>query len=97
MDIKVDEISKILRAQIEGYDRQTDLAEVGTIIAVGDGIGRIYGLEKCMAGELLAGPTVATIFASFFTGRMYALGGRGSSRAQDLRDFFRSSYARLQA
>jgi F-type H+-transporting ATPase subunit alpha len=56
MDVKVDEISKILRAQIEGYDRKTDLAEVGTIISVGDGIGRIYGLEKCMAGELLELP-----------------------------------------
>jgi F-type H+-transporting ATPase subunit alpha len=56
MQIKVDEISKIIRQQIEGYDRQTDLAEVGTIVTVGDGIGRIYGLEKCMAGELLELP-----------------------------------------
>ena len=56
MEIKVDEISKIIRQQIEGFDRQTDLAEVGTIISVGDGIGRIYGLEKVMAGELLELP-----------------------------------------
>jgi F-type H+/Na+-transporting ATPase subunit alpha len=56
MEIKVDEISKILRQQIEGYDRQTDLAEVGTIISVGDGIARIYGLEKAMSGELLELP-----------------------------------------
>ncbi|HEX6853038.1 MAG TPA: F0F1 ATP synthase subunit alpha [Candidatus Polarisedimenticolaceae bacterium] len=56
MQIKVDEISKIIRQQIEGYDRQTDLAEVGTIVTVGDGIGRIYGLEKCMSGELLELP-----------------------------------------
>ena len=56
MDIKVDEISKILRQQIEGYDRGTDLAEVGTILSVGDGIGRIYGLEKVMSGELLELP-----------------------------------------
>jgi F-type H+-transporting ATPase subunit alpha len=53
MEIKVDEISKILRQQIEGFDRQMDLAEVGTIISVGDGIARIYGLEKAMSGELL--------------------------------------------
>ena len=56
MQIKVDEISKILRQQIEGYERQTDLAEIGHIVSVGDGIGRIYGLEKAMSGELLELP-----------------------------------------
>jgi F-type H+-transporting ATPase subunit alpha len=56
MEIKVDEISKIIRQQIEGFDRVTDQAEVGTIISVGDGIARIYGLEKAMSGELLELP-----------------------------------------
>jgi len=56
MEIKVDEITKIIRAQIEGYERKADLAEVGTVISVGDGIGRIYGLDKVMAGELLELP-----------------------------------------
>ena len=56
MDIKVDEISKIIRQQIEGYERETDLAEVGTVVSVGDGIARIYGLDKVMAGELLSLP-----------------------------------------
>jgi F-type H+-transporting ATPase subunit alpha len=56
MQIKVDEISKIIRSQIEEYEKKTDLSEVGTVITVGDGIGRIYGLEKCMAGELLELP-----------------------------------------
>jgi F-type H+-transporting ATPase subunit alpha len=56
MEIKVDEISKIIRQQIEGYDRHTSLAEIGTVLAVGDGIARIYGLEKVMAGELLELP-----------------------------------------
>jgi F-type H+-transporting ATPase subunit alpha len=56
MEIKVDEISKVLRQQIEGFARVTDQAEVGTIISVGDGIARIYGLEKAMAGELLELP-----------------------------------------
>ena len=50
MEIKVDEISKIIRQRIEGYDKQTDLAEVGSVISVGDGIGRIYGLDKVMYG-----------------------------------------------
>ncbi len=53
MQIKVDEISKLIRAQIEDFDKKTDLSEVGTVITVGDGIARIYGLEKVMAGELL--------------------------------------------
>ncbi len=56
MEIKVDEISKILRQQIEGFRGQIDLAEVGTIISVGDGIARIHGLEKAMSGELLELP-----------------------------------------
>ena len=56
MEIKVDEISKILRQQIEGFDGKTDLAEVGTIISVGDGIARVYGLQKAMSGELLELP-----------------------------------------
>jgi F-type H+-transporting ATPase subunit alpha len=56
MQIKVDEISKLIRQQIENYERRTDLAEVGTVISVGDGIGRIYGLERCMAGELIELP-----------------------------------------
>ena len=56
MEIKVDEISKIIRQQIEGYDRRADLAEVGTVLSVGDGIARIYGLEKVMYGELLELP-----------------------------------------
>ena len=56
MEIKVDEISKIIRQQIEGFQKTTDQAEVGTVISVGDGICRIYGLEKCMALELLELP-----------------------------------------
>jgi F-type H+-transporting ATPase subunit alpha len=56
MDIKVDEISKIIRERIDGYEKQTDMAEVGTVISVGDGIARIYGLEKAMSLELLELP-----------------------------------------
>ncbi len=56
MQIKVDEISKIIRQQIEGFDRQTDLAEVGSVLSVGDGIARVYGLEKAMSMELLELP-----------------------------------------
>ena len=54
--IKTDEISKILKAQLEGFESRLDVAEVGYVTSVGDGIARIYGLEKVMAGELLAFP-----------------------------------------
>ena len=56
MEIKVGEISKVLRQRIEAFDRTTDQAEVGSIVSVGDGIARIYGLERAMAGELLELP-----------------------------------------
>jgi len=54
--IKADEISKILREQIENYEQTVAVDEVGAIISVGDGIARIHGLEKVMAGEMLAFP-----------------------------------------
>jgi len=56
MEIKVDEISKLIRQQIEGFDKHIDQSEVGTVISVGDGIARIYGLEKAMYLELLELP-----------------------------------------
>jgi F-type H+-transporting ATPase subunit alpha len=51
--IKSDEIIESLRSQIEGFERDIDVSEVGTVMKVGDGIARIHGLEKVMAGELL--------------------------------------------
>ncbi len=55
-NIKADEISKILREQIENYEQTVSVDEVGAIISVGDGIARIHGLEKVMAGEMLSFP-----------------------------------------
>ena len=51
--IRADEITSILRHEIENYDRAIDVSEVGTIMSVGDGIARIHGLDKVMAGELI--------------------------------------------
>jgi F-type H+-transporting ATPase subunit alpha len=51
--IRADEISKIIREQIEHYDRGVTVTEVGSVISVGDGVARIHGLENVMAGELL--------------------------------------------
>ena len=56
MQIKASEIADIIRRQIEGHETTIDLAEVGTVISVGDGIARIYGLDGVMAGELLEFP-----------------------------------------
>jgi F-type H+-transporting ATPase subunit alpha len=54
--IKPDEITKILRAQIANYEQAVAVEEVGTVISVGDGIARVYGLEKAMYGEMLSFP-----------------------------------------
>jgi F-type H+-transporting ATPase subunit alpha len=54
--IKAGEISEIIKRQLAGYEAEIDLQEVGRVIEVGDGIARVYGLEKAMAGELLQFP-----------------------------------------
>src|SRR5512143_1953633 len=56
MDIKAEEISQIIRKQIENYDQKIAVMETGTVLTVGDGIARVYGLDHAMAGELLAFP-----------------------------------------
>src|ERR671931_2088605 len=56
MDIKADEISKIIRDQIGSYAVDVDVSEVGTIVSVGDGIARVHGVERTMAGEMLEFP-----------------------------------------
>src|SRR5438477_1493285 len=56
MDIKAEEISKIIREQIGSYAVDVDVAEVGSIISVGDGIARVHGVDKAMAGEMLEFP-----------------------------------------
>jgi F-type H+-transporting ATPase subunit alpha len=53
MEIRADEITEILKRQLAGYETSIDVAEVGTVLSVGDGIARVYGLDKAMAGELL--------------------------------------------
>ncbi|EPY09550.1 MULTISPECIES: F0F1 ATP synthase subunit alpha [Paenibacillus] len=53
MSIRPDEISTLIKSQIEQYKSEIEVAEVGTVINVGDGIARVHGLEQCMSGELL--------------------------------------------
>src|ERR1043165_7509385 len=54
--IRADEITTILRQEIENYERAIDVTEIGSVISVGDGIARIHGLQKVMAGELIEFP-----------------------------------------
>src|SRR5215470_11418550 len=54
--IKADEITQILRQEIENYESKIAVDEVGTVISLGDGIARVHGLDKVMAGELLSFP-----------------------------------------
>jgi F-type H+-transporting ATPase subunit alpha len=56
MDIRADEISKIIRDQIGGFAADVDVAEVGTVISLADGVARVHGCERAMAGEMLEFP-----------------------------------------
>jgi F-type H+-transporting ATPase subunit alpha len=54
--IRADEIERVLREEIENYDKAIEVSEIGSVISVGDGIARVYGLQKVMAGELIEFP-----------------------------------------
>ncbi len=56
MELRPDEITKLIRAQIKNYENKLQTSEVGTVILVGDGIAKVNGLDRCMAGELLEFP-----------------------------------------
>jgi F-type H+-transporting ATPase subunit alpha len=56
MEIRADEITRIIKEQLGGFTAEVDVSEVGTVLSVGDGIARIHGLDRCMAGELLELP-----------------------------------------
>jgi F-type H+-transporting ATPase subunit alpha len=56
MEIKVEEISELLKKQITDFEKRVDVSEVGSVVAVGDGIARVYGLDNCMSSELLEFP-----------------------------------------
>src|SRR6202165_19441 len=54
--IRADEISRLLREEIENYEKAVNVTETGSVISVGDGIARVYGLENVMAGEAMEFP-----------------------------------------
>jgi F-type H+/Na+-transporting ATPase subunit alpha len=54
--IRADEISRVLKEQIKNYNKSIEVAETGSVLSVGDGVARVYGLEKAMAGELVEFP-----------------------------------------
>ena len=56
MELRPEEITKIIRSQIKNYEARMETSETGIVILVGDGIARVSGLDKCMAGELIAFP-----------------------------------------
>jgi F-type H+-transporting ATPase subunit alpha len=56
MNLRPEEISAVIREQIKNYKNELNISDFGTVIQVGDGIARIYGLERCMSGELLEFP-----------------------------------------
>jgi F-type H+-transporting ATPase subunit alpha len=56
LNIRADEISKVLKEQIKGYNKTIEVSETGSVLSVGDGVARVYGLETAMAGELVEFP-----------------------------------------
>ncbi|MCL2492751.1 MAG: F0F1 ATP synthase subunit alpha [Clostridiales bacterium] len=56
MNLKPEEISAVIREQIKNYEKETNITDFGSVIQVGDGIARVFGLENCMSGELLEFP-----------------------------------------
>ena len=56
MELRPEEITKIIRAQIKNYEAKMEASETGVVILVGDGIARASGLDNCMAGELVEFP-----------------------------------------
>jgi F-type H+-transporting ATPase subunit alpha len=58
MELRAEEISQIIKEQITDYDKKVELSETGVVLSVGDGIARMYGLEKAMANELVEFPNV---------------------------------------
>ena len=59
MELRPEEITKIIRSQIKNYENKLQTSETGTVILTGDGIAKVSGLDKCMAGELVEFPTGA--------------------------------------
>ncbi len=55
-EVKPDEVSAILRKQLSGFEKEIDVYEVGTVVQIGDGVARVYGLTKCMLSELIEFP-----------------------------------------
>src|ERR1043165_3217162 len=56
MDIKAEEISRVIREQIGSFAVEVDVAEVGSVVSLGDGIARVHGVERAMSGEMLEFP-----------------------------------------
>ncbi len=56
MELRPEEITQLIKAQIKNYETKATMTDTGTVVTVGDGIARIYGLQNCMAGELLLFP-----------------------------------------
>ena len=56
MEIRAEEISRVLKEQIQHYNKKIEIAETGTVLTVGDGVARVYGLDNAMAGELIQFP-----------------------------------------
>ena len=72
MDIRPAEISAILKEQIKNFGQEAEVAEIGQVLSVGDGIARVYGLDKVQAGEMSSLPTARAAWRSISKSTMSA-------------------------
>ena len=95
MQIRAEEISQIIRKEIESFDQKVSVMETGTVLEAGDGIARVYGLEAAMAGELLDfghGGVVGLVLnleeaaSAIRAARQLRRGSRGRYRQADRQD-----------
>src|ERR671927_96771 len=77
MDIRPAEISEILKQQIAGFDAEANVAEVGTVLTVGDGIARVYGLQNVMAGAMVDAPVGKGLLGRVVDGLGNPIDGKG--------------------
>src|ERR1700722_4772380 len=56
MEIRAEEVSRVLKEQIQHYNKKIEVTETGTVLTVGDGVARVYGLDNAMSGELVEFP-----------------------------------------
>src|SRR3546814_3417181 len=94
MDIRAAEISEILKMQIKNFGAEAEVSEVGQVLSIGDGIARVYGLDKVQAGEMVEFPGgVKGMALNLETDNVGVVIFRSEEHTSELQSLMRISYA----